>query len=123
MGRRVRCQFEVDDSEAFLRTAKDFFLEQGYDIERDDLPTLLILTAGNAAWTVVGTHRWSKTSRTLIASSDLELPGANVELLYDVSWLAIQYRPQGEISKEVDELLEYTGHPEVEYDLQYESEM
>lgn len=124
MGRKVRCYFEVDDPAAFLEAAGEYLITEGeYQVERDSRPETLIIEKGNTAWTVIGTHQWDKTSRTLIASSKTDAEGYDVEFLYDVSWLAIHFRPQREIRKEIDALLESIDRQEVRYVLDYDTQV
>jgi hypothetical protein len=121
MGRKVRCYFDVDDPETFVQAVKDYLLDEGgYRLERDNLPDVLIVEAGDTAWTVIGTHRWGKTSRTVIVSVGTDVEEYNVEFLYDVSWLAIHFRPQRKIRTEIDDMLDGVDVPDVEYDLEYE---
>lgn len=124
MGRKVRCYFDVENPTEFLHAAADHLIDDvGYKVEREDLPETLIIERGNTAWTVIGTHQWSKTDRTLIASKKSDANGHNVEFLYDVSWLAINFRPQREIRGEIDELLENIGRPGVDYVVDYDTEV
>jgi len=123
MGRKVRCHVAVDDPESFLADVKAWFTDNGYEIEREE-NTLVIFVTGSAAWTVIGTHQWSKTSRTVIVSieDDESTPG-NIEFLYDVSWLSIHYRPQGKVLGELESILEEIGYGDVEVTHEYESQI
>lgn len=123
MGRKVRCHVTVDDPEALFAAATSWFTDNGYEVERAVDDTIVILDTGSAAWTIVGTHQWSKTSRTVIATVGEDLPDNTVEFLYDVSWFSIHYRPQGKVLEEVEELLEATGFAGAEITHEYESQI
>lgn len=124
MGRKVRCYFDVENPAEFLEAAGEYLIsEDEYQVERDSRPEALIIEKGNTAWTIIGSHQWDKTSRTLIASKRTEADGYSVEFLYDVSWFAIHFRPQREIRKEIDALLKNINRQEVEYALDYDTQV
>ncbi|WP_135305570.1 hypothetical protein [Haloarcula amylovorans] len=123
MGRKVRCHVTVEDPSSFLAEVRQCFTDNEYELDRAGSDSVLIFTAGSPAWTVVGTHSWKKTSRTVIVSTstDDKTIAGNVEFLYDVSWLSIHYRPQGKVLTELEEFLSSMGYGDLTIHHEYES--